>query len=76
MGASQTFTFTVSGSASALAALNAETALRQDGYGMVVRFRGGVGGWSDKVVGCALPAPGALALLGVAGVLPSRRRRA
>ena len=76
VGASQTFTFTVSGSASALAALNAETALRQDGYGMVVRFRGGVGGWSDKVIGCALPAPGALALLGVAGVLPSRRRRA
>lgn len=76
VGESETFTFTVTGSASALAALDAETALSQTGYGMVVRFRGGVGGWSDKVVGCALPAPGALALLGAAGLMPMRRRRA
>jgi MYXO-CTERM domain-containing protein len=42
---------------------------------MVVRFRGGVGGWSDKVLGCAQPAPGAVALLGVAGMFGGRRRR-
>lgn len=76
VGMSETFTFTVTGSAAALAALNAETALNQAGYGMVVRFRGGQGGWSDKVIGCALPAPGAIALLGAVGMLPSRRRRA
>jgi hypothetical protein len=74
-GSSRTFTFTMTGSASALAALDAETALSQNSYGMVVRFRGGQGGWSDKVVGCALPAPGALALLGAVGILPTRRRR-
>lgn len=76
VGGSETFTFMVTGSAAALAALDAETALRQNGYGMVVRFRGGVGGWSDKVVGCALPAPGALALLGAVGLIRTRRTRA
>ena len=75
VGGSATFTFTMTGSAMALSALDAETALNQTGYGMVVRFRGGEGGWSDKVIGCALPAPGALALLGAVGLLPSRRRR-
>ena len=75
-GSSATFTFTMTGTAAALSALDAEIALNQAGYGMVVRFRGGEGGWSDKVVGCALPAPGALALLGAVGMLPSRRRRA
>lgn len=75
-GSSATFTFMMTGSSSALAALNAETALSQTGYGMVVRFRGGEGGWSDKVIGCALPAPGALAVLGAVGMLSARRRRA
>lgn len=75
VGGSETFTFTMTGSAMALSALDAETALNQAGYGMVVRFRGGEGGWSDKVIGCAMPAPGALALLGAVGLLPSRRRR-
>ena len=76
VGSSRVFNFSMTGSASALAALDAETALSQLGYGMVVRFRGGQGGWSDKVVGNALPAPGALVLLGAAaGVGPSRRRR-
>lgn len=71
------FNFTLTGSAEALAALTAETVLSQDsGYSMVVRFRGGaVDDWSDKVVGCALPAPGALALLGASGLVPRRRRR-
>lgn len=74
-GGSAVFTFTLTGSESALAALDAETALSQTGYAMIVRFRGGAGGWSDKVVGCALPAPGALAILGAAGLMPRRRRR-
>lgn len=71
------FSFTLTGSAAALAALDAETVLSQgSGYSMVVRFRGGaVDDWSDKVVGCALPAPGALALLGAVGLVPKRRRR-
>ena len=76
VGMSETFTFSMTGTASALAALDAEIALNQAGYGMVVRFRGGEGGWSDKVIGCALPTPGALALLGAVGMLPTRRRRA
>jgi hypothetical protein len=42
---------------------------------LVVRFRGGEGGWSDKVLGCAAPAPGAVALLGVVGMFGARRRR-
>lgn len=77
VGGSGTFNFMLSGSAAVLAALDAETVLSQGGgYAMVVRFRGGaVDDWSDKVVGCALPAPGALALLGAAGLVPGRRRR-
>ena len=74
-GGSATFTFNMTGSAAALSALDAEIALNQVGYGMVVRFRGGQGGWSDKVVGCALPAPGALAVLGAVGLVAKRRRR-
>lgn len=76
VGGSEFFTFTLTGTASALAALDAETALSTTGYAMVVRFRGGdFEDWSDKVVGCALPAPGALALLGAAGLVSRRRRR-
>jgi hypothetical protein len=77
VGGSEIFTFTLTGSAAALAALDAETVLASSpGYGMVVRFRGGaVDDWSDKVVGCALPAPGALALLGAMGLVTKRRRR-
>ena len=77
VGSSEIFTFTLSGSESALAALDAETVLSSStGYSMVVRFRGGaVDDWSDKVIGCALPAPGALALLGAVGLVPKRRRR-
>ena len=77
VGGSGMFMFTLSGSAAALAALDAETVLSSStGYSMVVRFRGGaVDDWSDKVVGCALPAPGALALLGAMGLVTKRRRR-
>lgn len=76
VGSFEIFTFTVTGSESVLAALDAETVLSQDGYQMIVRFRGGaMDDWSDKVIGCALPAPGALALLGTAGLVSRRRRR-
>jgi MYXO-CTERM domain-containing protein len=60
-----------------LAAMSAEYVFgpNSDGNAMAVRFRGGVGDWSDKVLGCATPAPGAVALLGVVGLLSARRRR-
>ena len=76
IGASATFNFTISGSAALLGAMTAEDVFNEeDDRALVVRFRGGVGGWSDKVRGCAAPAPGAVALLGVAGMFGARRRR-
>lgn len=76
IGASATFNFTISGSAALLGAMTAEDVFDEENdRALVVRFRGGVGGWSDKVLGCAQPAPGALALLGVAGIAGARRRR-
>lgn len=76
-GSSATFAFTLTGSSALLMGLNADTLFGPNGAGnaMAVRFRGGVDGWSDKVLGCATPAPGAVALLGVVGLLSSRRRR-
>ena len=77
-GSSATFNFSITGSSAVLAALTAEFAFgpNADGNAMAVRFRGGAGdGWSDKVLGCGTPAPGAVALLGVVGLLSSRRRR-
>jgi hypothetical protein len=76
VGASATFTFTISGSAALLGAMTAEDVFNEeDDRALVVRFRGGEGGWSDKVLGCAAPAPGAVALLGVVGMFGARRRR-
>lgn len=76
VGSAATFTFTISGSAALLGAMTAEDVFNEeDDRALVVRFRGGVGGWSDKVLGCAAPAPGAVALLGVAGMFGGRRRR-
>jgi len=75
-GSSALFVFSLTGSASYLGALTAEDVLGGDGYAMAVRFRGGAGtDWSDKVIGCAMPAPGAVSLLGVASLIGSRRRR-
>ncbi len=45
-----------------------------DDPGMVMRFRGLTGGFSDKVP-VAIPAPSALALLGLGGLVATRRRR-
>ena len=76
IGASATFNFTISGSAALLGAMTAEDVFNEeDDRALVVRFRGGEGGWSDKVLGCAAPAPGAVALLGVVGMFGARRRR-
>ena len=76
IGASATFNFTISGSAALLGAMTAEDVFNEeDDRALVVRFRGGVGDWSDKVLGCAAPAPGAVALLGVVGMFGARRRR-
>jgi MYXO-CTERM domain-containing protein len=77
-GSSATFNFSITGSSAVLAALTAEVVFgpNSDGNAMAVRFRGGAGDdWSDKVLGCGTPAPGAVALLGVVGLLSSRRRR-
>ena len=46
-----------------------------DAYAFIVRFRGLTDGGSDKVPANQLPSPGAVALLGLSGLL-SRRRRA
>ena len=75
-GSSALFVFLLSGSASYLSALEAETVLDSVGGAIAVRFRGGAGNdWSDKVLGCALPAPGAVSLLGVAHLVGGRRQR-
>lgn len=74
VGMTTTFVFTMTGAAMDLAMLTAEDCLGGDGHAMAVRFRGGVGDWSDKVIGCAMPAPGAIAMLAAAGVVGTRRR--
>jgi hypothetical protein len=74
VGTTTTFVFRMFGSAMDLAMLTAEDCLGGEGYAMAVRFRGGIGDWSDKVVGCAQPAPGAVAMLAAAGLVGSRRR--
>ena len=76
VGGSATFTFGITGSAESLGELTAETVFGTGPLQMAVRFRGGSpNDWSDKVLGCALPAPGAFALLGVMGMLAPARRR-
>lgn len=75
-GSSALFVFSLTGSAAYLGSLTAENVLGGAGNAMAIRFRGGAGNdWSDKVIGCALPAPGAVSLLGVVGLLGARRRR-
>jgi len=48
--------------------------LISDAYAFVVRFRGMANEGSDKVPANQLPAPGAAALLGLAGAMTRRRR--
>jgi hypothetical protein len=74
VGGSATFVFSVTGSANALGDLTAETVFG-GALQMAIRFRGGTpDDWSDKALGCAMPAPGAIALLAAVGMLSTRRR--
>lgn len=75
VGASAAFVFTVKGLDSLLATID-ESAFfdASGGYGFVARFRGFLDGGSDKVTASLVPAPGALALLGLAGACARRRR--
>jgi MYXO-CTERM domain-containing protein len=45
-----------------------------DPYAFIVRFRGMDDGGSDKVPANQLPSPGAMALLGLSGLMTRRRR--
>lgn len=75
VGKSVLFSFSVSGAEADLASLTAEDVFGT-GPRMAIRFRGGsADGWSDKALGCAMPAPGAIALLAAMGLLAPARRR-
>ncbi|MFO0783804.1 MAG: hypothetical protein U0636_08975 [Phycisphaerales bacterium] len=78
-GSSATFVFDIEGSASVLAARDAESILTSDsGDTFAVRFRGMAHGGSDKVLGTfvsnTVPGPASLAALGMM-LLPRGRRR-
>lgn len=74
IGASATFVWRINasdaGSLDEFSFLNATNA-----PGIAARFRGLTGGGSDKVPGYAIPAPAPVALIGLAGLVASRRRR-
>jgi len=77
-GQSGSFVFSISGPD--LASVTASSFLGTgDSRGFVVRFRGFADGGSDKVPagvnGAPIPAPGVLAMLGIASVFGGRRRR-
>ena len=74
VGQSVRFEFTITGSREFLKDLDAETVLDHSTDAMAVRFRGGVGGWSDKVVGCA-PSPGGISALLIGPIVGVGRRR-
>ncbi|MCE2884081.1 MAG: hypothetical protein LW806_04145 [Planctomycetaceae bacterium] len=73
IGSTLTTVFTVTANASVLATLTDSSFLDDSGgHAFVARFRGFADGNSDKVTGVVVPAPGALAMLGLVG---TRRRR-
>ncbi len=77
VGNSATFVFNLTGLASNLASVTADTVLQATGNnGLVVRFRGMANGGSDKVIAYVVPAPAGLAVLGLLATPRARRRRA
>ncbi|MFO0783838.1 MAG: hypothetical protein U0636_09170 [Phycisphaerales bacterium] len=77
VGNSATFVFNLTGLASNLASVTADTVLQATGNnGLVVRFRGMANGGSDKVIAYVVPAPAGLAVLGLLAAPRARRRRA
>jgi MYXO-CTERM domain-containing protein len=76
VGGTGVWTFAVTAVSSAVLSGATEASFfdATDGHAFVVRFRGFEDGNSDKVVGVPVPAPGAIALLGLAGLVARRRR--
>lgn len=79
IGVGQTgmFSFTITGANASMLSSDAfvSGSLVSDPYAFIVRFRGMENGGSDKVPANELPAPGAIALLSLAGLGQGRRRR-
>lgn len=73
-GDTGTFVFAISGAAAATLHA-ADFVTDGDGIDFAVRFRGFANGGSDKTAGHIVPAPGALALAGLGGLVGLRRRR-
>jgi len=76
VGVTMTTVFTVTASASVLATLTELSFFDSfGGTAFIARSRSFAAGNSDKVTGVAVPAPGVLALLGLADLAGARRRR-
>jgi MYXO-CTERM domain-containing protein len=76
VGQTGSFSFSITGANASMLTSDSfvSGSLVSDPYAFVVRFRGMADGGSDKVPANELPAPGAVALLALAGVARSRRR--
>lgn len=76
IGQTGSFSFSITGANASMLTSDSfvSGSLVSDPYAFVVRFRGMAEGGSDKVPANQLPAPGAVALLALAGVARSRRR--
>jgi len=77
IGQTGMFSFTITGANASMLSSDAfvSGSLVSDPYAFIVRFRGMDDGGSDKVPANELPAPGAIALLSLAGLGSGRRRR-
>jgi hypothetical protein len=77
IGQTGSFSFTITGANASMLTSDSFVSgdLVSDPYAFVVRLRGMEQGGSDKVPANQLPAPGALGLLGAAGLCGATRRR-